>query len=67
MDKRERCIQHLKERNRENRCKPVAGNGTKRCPNAFAVCTHSVSKAKVADSELEEAGRALGHIQEIDL
>ncbi len=61
MSKKERCIMAVKEKNRERGCKTASGSGTKRCPNVFAVCAHSLSKAKVADSELAEAGRALRH------
>ncbi len=67
MDKKERCIQHIKEKNVKRGCRTPEGNGTKRCPNSFAICAHSVPKAKVADRELEEAAEALKHVQVINL
>jgi hypothetical protein len=39
--KREECIYQLKAANKDNGCKPE-GDGSKRCPSPFAVCTASV-------------------------
>jgi hypothetical protein len=39
--KREQCIQDVKAANRERGCKPE-GNGSKKCPNPFSVCTSSI-------------------------
>lgn len=37
--KREELIQELKKRNIDNGCKRAEGNGSKKCPNVFAVAT----------------------------
>ncbi len=63
--KRERCILSLKERNIANGCKSAKGNGTKHCPNVFAVCSHAVPKAQVSDAELAAAGEALRRTIEV--
>ena len=39
--KREECIYQMKAANKDNGCKPE-GDGSKRCPSPFAVCTASV-------------------------
>jgi hypothetical protein len=54
-DKRETCIQDMKATNAAKGCRPE-GTRSKKCPNAFAVCTEVVGCRPGRKAEMSTAG-----------
>jgi len=69
-EKREHLIRVLKARNEKAGCCKIEGNGSKTCPNVFAVAASRIpcrpGKAGVQDAELEAVGEALERTEVVD-